>query len=342
MADSLDHGNLQGQGLAITLAFPIVATIAVGLRLFSRSMTRTFGIDDWFIVLATVLYWAETYTTYASKYGYVTEVIYVPILALIKISIMCFLLRLTGQKLAVKRAIWALMIVTTIITLINLPLVVFQCVPVSSIWDKTILNPTCVNFTMVTNVFAAFSIVTDGLTLTIPTWIVYDLQINRRQKIMLVGVLSFGLITVISGIVRLVLLQNWSNNTPADFTYTTLFCISTIETGLACTAACAPYMKPLLMQFLPRLFGSTRYGKSSRRNSRMGVGAYELSDHRSRNGQGYDTRIEAGGFDAKVMGAVDKDGENAGGIVMVKETEIKWQDVGEKSVKNATSTESLV
>jgi len=40
---SLDHSNLQGHAIGITFAFPVLATLAVGLRFYSRSLTRTFG-----------------------------------------------------------------------------------------------------------------------------------------------------------------------------------------------------------------------------------------------------------------------------------------------------------
>jgi hypothetical protein len=40
---TLDHSNLQSEAIAVTFAFPVLATIAVGLRLYSRSLTRTFG-----------------------------------------------------------------------------------------------------------------------------------------------------------------------------------------------------------------------------------------------------------------------------------------------------------
>jgi hypothetical protein len=75
MADfaNLDHSTLQPEAIAVTFVFPVLATIAVGLRLYSRSLMRTFGygiftplassfpshfglqiIDDWFICVAAV------------------------------------------------------------------------------------------------------------------------------------------------------------------------------------------------------------------------------------------------------------------------------------------------
>jgi hypothetical protein len=108
---------------------------------------------------------------------------------------MLFLLRLTGQKKAVKMAILALLVVNGVVTTINIFFVMFQCLPIASLWDKAAYpNAKCLNFGAVTTAFASVSVVTDVFALILPTWIVYDLQINRRQKLVLIGILSFGLV----------------------------------------------------------------------------------------------------------------------------------------------------
>jgi Fungal rhodopsin domain len=106
---------------------------------------------------------------------------------------MSFLLRLTGQKQAVKWAIWALLSVTVILAILHASLLIFQCTPIAAMWDKTIPNAKCLNFSTVLTVFSSFAVVTDAIALMIPTWIVYDLHIDIKQKLMLIGILSFGL-----------------------------------------------------------------------------------------------------------------------------------------------------
>jgi len=140
--------------------------------------------------------------------------------------------------------------------------------------------------------------------------------------------------------VRLILLEQYTASVPKDPLYTVLYSISTIEVGLAFIVACAPSMKPLLRYALPKLFGNTnQYPRTTARGGHMG---YELNSN-TRNGKRVQTRtqIEASGsFDALALGDASGSGKN--GIVMVKEMDIRWQDLKEKSVKNATSTESLV
>ena len=71
---------------------------------------------------------------------------------------------------------------------------VFNCVPIASNWDPDAYpDKKCVNFADFVTGTASVAIFTDFLVLLLPTWIVYNLHIARKQKIMLVGILSFGL-----------------------------------------------------------------------------------------------------------------------------------------------------
>lgn len=123
-----------------------------------------------------------------------TELLYNPILALIKASILLFLLRLTGQKVAVRRTIWAIMVLNAVAAVATFLVTVFNCVPIASNWNpEAYPDKKCVNFADFVTGTASVAIFTDFLVLLLPTWIVYNLHIARKQKIMLVGILSFGL-----------------------------------------------------------------------------------------------------------------------------------------------------
>jgi hypothetical protein len=123
------------------------------------------------------------------------ELLYNPILALVKTSILLFLLRLTGQKTNARRTIWALLIFNGLMIITNFLLTVFHCVPIAANWDPTgYPDAKCLNFADFVTGTASVSILTDALVLLLPTWIVYNLQIQKKQKIMLIGILSFGFV----------------------------------------------------------------------------------------------------------------------------------------------------
>ncbi|TGO80910.1 hypothetical protein BPOR_1536g00010 [Botrytis porri] len=383
----LPHDNRQAQAFAITFVFPAIATFALFLRLYSRSLTRSFAADDWVICFALIVYWSETYTSYkvikynyigihiwdlpvdwdsvpGAKYGYATELIYNPILALVKTSILLFLLRLTGQKSNVRLTIIGLLIFNGVMMVVTFLLTTFHCVPIAANWYPALYpDAVCMNFANFVTGTASVSVLTDMLALLMPTWIVYNLQISRRQKLMLVAILSFGLITVIIGIIRIILLDSFDRNPPADITYSLLFCITTIEVGLSFVCACAPALKPIFVRIIPKIFGESDRSRSQK-NSTEGYGqgrtgrrpeGYEMS----RRTANHTTDIVAGDIEGdydKMSDVTDVefghgkgDGlrESRMGIAVRTETEVKWHDSlsvknGKPVKKSGSSTESLV
>lgn len=63
-----------------------------------------------------------------------TELLYNPILAIVKTSILLFLWRLTGQKVAVRRTILGLLIFNNVAMLLTFLITVFNCVPIAASW----------------------------------------------------------------------------------------------------------------------------------------------------------------------------------------------------------------
>ncbi|KAJ5811224.1 hypothetical protein N7447_010740 [Penicillium robsamsonii] len=359
--------NLQPQAIGLIFAFPCFASVAVALRLYSRTLTKSFAADDWVICVAMIMYWAETFTSYkviiytyigynvweipddhpailGNKYTYATELIYNPILALVKTSILLFLLRLTGQKKSVRLAIWGLLILNGIAAIITFFLTVFRCVPVAANWDlASYPNANCLNFANFVTGTASASILTDILALMLPTWIVYRLQMQRNQKLMLIGILSLGLLTVVAGIVRLILLDDFDRHMPTNYTHSVLFCVSTIEVGLSFVAACAPSFKPLVTRLVPRLFGSTRtgpYNGSTNRSGRTRLG-YKLEETSNFTNRTHDqtiTTVEAGDGELSYGPAKLKDNKM---ITMITEMEVTWGQAN-SGEQHTSSTESLV
>lgn len=64
-----------------------------------------------------------------------TELLYNSILALVKTSILLFLLRLTGQKKSVRQAIWGLLFFNGITAVVTLLITVFHCLPIAANWN---------------------------------------------------------------------------------------------------------------------------------------------------------------------------------------------------------------
>lgn len=97
--------------------------------------------------------------------------------------------------------------------------VLFACKPISAAWDiRVAVTATCITRPPIYITQAAFGCATDMLLLLLPVPTIIGLQMSTRQKIGLIGLFTIGSITLITSIVRLVLLlpslsnpdQSWS------------------------------------------------------------------------------------------------------------------------------------
>lgn len=151
--------------------------------------------------------------------------------------------------------------------------------------------------------------------------------------------------TVLAGIIRVILLDKFDRNIPPDSSYSVLFCISTIEVGLAFVAACAPALKPLFVHLVPKLFSTASHtGQYNRAAGRYGYG-YDL-DHvsKSRKTQGNTTSVLGGDEDVSAPYGSQSASKRKNGIMMTTETEVRWDDSPGTvdGTVNDSSTESLV
>lgn len=303
---------LQQFGFAIIVFFPVLAFIIVCLRVYSRISTKQFGIDDALIIIAMVLSIGETATTWmfmktnfiaihiwnvpadydvvqALIWNFAVQVLYNPILALVKTSMLLFLLKLGSQKPGVRICIHILNALNLSLMVAIFLVVIFQCTPISFNWDITIVGGHCIQQGTFYLATAALTLFTDVLNLALPFWVFLDLKMPLRVKITLLFVFLLGAMYVlphksifllspfcvlctflafftnkptsvtIVGIVRLVFIyQGFFGPPSADPTYSLGFCTSAIETNLAIICASAPSLRGLIRTWFPRFFSSNR------------------------------------------------------------------------------------
>ncbi|KAL2864103.1 uncharacterized protein BJX67DRAFT_384102 [Aspergillus lucknowensis] len=295
--------NIQTEALAIILLFPILSTLVIILRCFSRFIIRQYGWDDVLIVIAWLLAvgqgataWMYTKLSWqgyhiwdvpeqtiaqqvnAQKVNLANQLLYNPILAIVKASIIVFIFRLEDRRPIVR---WNL----HILFWLNLALMVaifladlFQCTPLHYMYDypamdlaaqqaagadengmkdgKLVKGGTCIKQVEFFLVSAAFTILTDIWLLCIPTIVVWRLQMHRRRKIAIIAVLSMGVIVTAIGIARLAIYHHRFRPNNPDRTYNIGHTISSVEVNVAIITASATALPPLLSRFAPGLWSS--------------------------------------------------------------------------------------
>ncbi|KAH6696784.1 CFEM domain-containing protein [Plectosphaerella plurivora] len=170
----------------------VVAFISVWLRLYIRWTTLGgFESDDWAILVAVLFYVAESF--------------YLVVLALTKISLLCFFLRVFPNRVF-RWATFATIALVSVSTTVLVFLQIFQCVPVRYIWERIKGNfgpHSCLDINKLAYTAAAFSITEDVIILLLPLPSLIRLNVNLRTKIGIILMFSLGILILITSCVRL-------------------------------------------------------------------------------------------------------------------------------------------
>lgn len=127
-------------------------------------------------------------------WNFFEQLCYNPVLALVKCSILTFLLRLGGHDNVIYRVIWGLMIFTILHAIAVFFGALFQCVPIATNWHPELRqdpDTKCID-----NSFhiiqSSLTILTDVLILALPLWIFLGLRMPRAAKIAVLSVFLIG------------------------------------------------------------------------------------------------------------------------------------------------------
>ncbi|KAK2809717.1 hypothetical protein FQN50_003562 [Emmonsiellopsis sp. PD_5] len=296
---------LQAAGLFINFFFPALAFVIVCLRAYARIRIKQWGVDDYFMIAAMLFSllmcgpfyihiklnyygWlaADVPADYDPSPGrwwfYLAQIFYNPVLALVKASVLVFLLRLGGQKPRVRYAIYALFTFNALQAIAIFLVATLQCLPIAANWDPAVMaTATCVDNSFHVTI-SSLTILTDILVLALPFWIFLGLNMPVASKVGVIGVFLLGISVPIVAIVRLVELIKlfYYPNPTADPFHSIGITLSAVEVNVAIISASIPALYPILRVWMPGIFGSStakysygynRYGGSMPGGGHSGV-----------------------------------------------------------------------
>ncbi|KAI5867230.1 hypothetical protein GGS23DRAFT_166830 [Durotheca rogersii] len=297
------YSPLQQGGIFILFFFPAIALVVIFLRVYGRVRSRQFGWDDALACLAMAFSVAETGCSYMAMrtaflgvhvydipmgadvslgmfWNYVIQILYNPILAIVKSSVLVFLLRIGGQRRKIRYSIHALNVFNVGLMVAIFVTVIFQCSPIPYFWQR-ITDPTLEGRCVDTGIFyvatAGLTIFTDVLVLALPFWIFMGLKMAPKVKLAIMAVfLLGGVVTVVSILRMLWIIETSLYPMKYDYSYDIRFTYSAVETNLAIISASGPALRPLFMVWFPRFFSSLR--GTTNPNYRYRDAAYALND----------------------------------------------------------------
>ncbi|TGO38717.1 hypothetical protein BHYA_0069g00370 [Botrytis hyacinthi] len=244
--------------------------LSVGLRCYTRIIvSRTFGSDDYWILLGLVAYTAVSIFTYldvhygigvhaaqlnydqltnAAKYQVFVELGYILCTAIIKTSVGLLLLRITSVKTFYKYVVWISLAIIWIWTIVTFVISCVQCRPLKASWDP--LTPgVCLEPRIIANFAYAISAETiffDWLFALLPIPMLWNIKMSLRLKFSIMVILSLGIVASAATIIRLKYLVAFLNVTDSLYSITPVFIWSTIEIALGIVAASTATLRPLL------------------------------------------------------------------------------------------------
>ncbi|KAK4149178.1 hypothetical protein C8A00DRAFT_47148 [Chaetomidium leptoderma] len=286
---------LGGQGpWAITVMWlvTVVAFVFVALRHYTRRvLVQNVAIDDHVYNFAFALLVCYTVaTTIAAHYGFgqnmaditdvedlVHAILFEAIgqtfavvgMAVAKWSLGLFLLRLVTKPWQ-KMAIWITMVCLMAASISTCFVFWLQCTPPAYLYDRRIPDGYChINSTPVSLTLCILCVIADFFFAIFPWTFLWNLQMNQREKIVIAGSLSLGLIAGACGIKRTVEVPNLSSD---NYLYDTVGLIVWSAAEIAVTMICIgiPVCRPLYKRWLDKLSTNRSGGASGYRKQEQG------------------------------------------------------------------------
>ncbi|KAF2447361.1 hypothetical protein P171DRAFT_409978 [Karstenula rhodostoma CBS 690.94] len=147
----------------------------------------------------------------------------------------------------------------------------FACKPIAASWDPLLLAlPTtvCLNRGGIYLSQALIGIITDVLLLMLPIPTVLKLQMPNKQKLGLVAIFAVGSITIVTSIVRLIILIPSLTTPDQTWVIGEGFLWIFVEANLLIMCCCLSTLRRFFKHFAPRLIGESSSGNTSKTHSR--------------------------------------------------------------------------
>lgn len=272
-----------------SLALPWIAGV---LRIYVRTrIQKFFGSEDWLTVASMIIHTAlialllrslqfglgahiynisPDYLDILAKYIFASELLYVITMAITKVAIGVYFLRLANKRYQFW-IIYSVMALALSVSSAYFIFVLLQCQPISYFWnmfgDGT---GTCLSTSTRANVtyaHAAMSAVTDWAYGTLPITFVWKVKMNPRTKLSVVLILSLGFFASTATLVRIYYINKLNQTTDYTWEGINLVKWSIVEPAIALTAASFATLRPLFSSRSQKP-GSSLYSNSSSRSGK--------------------------------------------------------------------------
>ncbi|KAK7951030.1 CFEM domain protein [Apiospora aurea] len=271
----------------VGITFGAVGLAAFFLRCVARLYvgTHAWGLDDWFMCAAVALMVPLCAISIPlSQHGlgldmwnvsfegvndilflyYWDEMIYITSLALTKVSILCFYLKVFPAR-SFRNVAYVLIGLNLVYAITYDFLLAFQCQPIDGawlFWDGE-YKAKCISINVLGWSAAGVNIGLDLATIILPLPSLFQLSMSMKKKAQIVLMFAVGFFVTFVSIIRLRSLIEFGTTQNVTQDYVEVGYWSTIEVPVGIICACMPAIRSLFSLVFPKVFGTTRGDKSS-------------------------------------------------------------------------------
>lgn len=266
----------------ITPLFGALAVLFFMCRVWARSLTgmaASWQTDDWMCLVTTAfsipltvvsylfaahglgrdLYMVDfADITFVLEMYYYSEVLYLVVIFMTKISICFFYLRIFPKK-AFRVRVFTIVGLSSACAVGFIVVTIFQCTPIPGAWlrwDGT--YPAVCRDVQTQALYAAISsIILDVATIFLPMTELWALNMSLRKKLGVMTMFATGVFVVVVQVLRIFYLLKFSASTNFTRDYTATSIWSNVEVYVGIMCACFPQCRTLMTRFGPRIFAST-------------------------------------------------------------------------------------
>ncbi|CAL8576420.1 hypothetical protein XPA_002305 [Xanthoria parietina] len=272
----------------ITAVFVTLSTAFLAVRTYTKAhIIKIFGLEDYTISLAWLFnigicmialvqqkngngihIWNITESKFLifSRWGAAANIVYCPAVALAKVAILIFYLRLNPQK-TFRYSVFAVLFITVGYMIALCFALFFQCRPVAKVWNP-LLEGHCVNAKDLYLWNTILNVITDFLVILVPIPMLRTLQVGTRQKWVIGLLFGIGSLTCIISVIRTYFIAILLDKTDTSWEVPTSTSLIVVETNLSIICGCIMVLRPFVRRHLPFLLGA-----ETRRGRRAGAGA---------------------------------------------------------------------
>ncbi|KAH6719368.1 hypothetical protein BKA61DRAFT_669696 [Leptodontidium sp. MPI-SDFR-AT-0119] len=197
------------------------------------------------------------------KVGYAQNILYQSSLGIIKTSILMQYYRIAATTLQRRVILGVLAFVVVFCTFVTLS-AILQCIPISAAFDVATFPKGCWNMMAMNFFTSSVNTLTDIVILILPIPLLIKMNMQRTKKVILFLVLSSGMISVASALVRLSNIVLWNDAADSTYNGSVIPMWDAVEVCVGITSASIPALQPMFKWLVKQ--GSSHMSSERTRN----------------------------------------------------------------------------